>query len=74
LTETNAIAVCHGGNDYFAKPDSTGYATLVNEVIVVKDGKVQPPGQPGEIWMLVHKLTFLLIIIETTHFAGKVVT
>ncbi|KAJ7180050.1 hypothetical protein C8R43DRAFT_971441 [Mycena crocata] len=51
LTETNSIATSFAGEDYDARPSSCGLPSPVNDVIVVKDGKVVPTGQIGEIWI-----------------------
>lgn len=51
LTETNSVAVSHAAEDYFERPSSTGLATPVNDVLIVKDGVVQPPNALGEIWI-----------------------
>ncbi|KAI5477431.1 hypothetical protein MNV49_006423 [Pseudohyphozyma bogoriensis] len=53
-TETNAVAVGHAGEDYLARPSSTGLATPVNELkICALDGdhKELGVGETGEIWI-----------------------
>ncbi|PSR90673.1 hypothetical protein PHLCEN_2v4822 [Hermanssonia centrifuga] len=51
MTETNSIAVGIAGEDYEARPNSAGLPCPVNDVLIVKDGKVVPPGEVGEIWL-----------------------
>ncbi|KAF9012333.1 hypothetical protein BDQ17DRAFT_1343710 [Cyathus striatus] len=51
LTETNSIAVSAAGEDYIARPSSTGRACPVNEIKIVQDGICLPPGGVGEIWL-----------------------
>ncbi|KAG2013685.1 long-chain-fatty-acid-CoA ligase [Coprinopsis cinerea AmutBmut pab1-1] len=51
LTETNSVAVGVAGEDYSARPTTCGLATPVNDVIIVKDGVVQPPNAIGEVWI-----------------------
>ena len=41
------------GNDYIARPKSTGIPSPINDVIIVSDEKVLKPGEVGEIWMFV---------------------
>lgn len=55
LTETNAVAVMHGGMDYLSRPSSTGCASPINELAIVRNGRVVKPGsgEDGEIWMYV---------------------
>ncbi|KAG6917312.1 hypothetical protein DXG01_002970 [Tephrocybe rancida] len=51
LTETNSIAVSFAGEDYTARPTSTGRASPVNEIKIVHDGLMMPPGNIGEVWL-----------------------
>jgi long-chain acyl-CoA synthetase len=52
LTETASVATAHGGDDYFAHPGSVGRAAPTVELRVVNDeGKDQPAGDRGEIWI-----------------------
>ncbi|KAF5316893.1 hypothetical protein D9611_003957 [Ephemerocybe angulata] len=51
LTETNSIAVSASGEDYMARPKSTGRASPVNEIRVVKDGRAVDRGEVGEVWL-----------------------
>ncbi|KAG6837737.1 hypothetical protein H0H93_003539 [Arthromyces matolae] len=48
LTETNSIAFA--GEDYIARPTSTGRASPVNEIKIVHDGITMPSGSVGEVW------------------------
>ncbi|KAG7440408.1 acetyl-CoA synthetase-like protein [Guyanagaster necrorhizus] len=51
LTETNASAVGFGGLDYDVRPDSCGFVSPVNEIMVMKDGGKVVPGTLGEVWL-----------------------
>ncbi|TEB38383.1 acetyl-CoA synthetase-like protein [Coprinellus micaceus] len=51
LTETNSIAVSASGEDYLVRPKSTGRASPVNEIRIVRDGKAVDRGQVGEVWL-----------------------
>ncbi|PPQ67300.1 hypothetical protein CVT25_005884 [Psilocybe cyanescens] len=51
LTETNSIAVSLAGEDYIARPSSTGRASPVNEIQIVNDNRCVPAGVPGEVWL-----------------------
>ncbi|KAG6849878.1 hypothetical protein H0H93_004096 [Arthromyces matolae] len=51
MTETNSIAVSIAGDDYAARPTSTGRASPVNEIKVVRDGVSVGPGVAGEVWL-----------------------
>ncbi|KAK0219288.1 hypothetical protein EDD85DRAFT_865852 [Armillaria nabsnona] len=51
LTETNSISVAIAGEDYMARPGSTGLPSPVNEVAIVLDGVRLPRGQTGEVWL-----------------------
>ncbi|KAJ7095365.1 hypothetical protein B0H15DRAFT_829228 [Mycena belliarum] len=50
-TENNSIAVSFAGEDYNARPSSCGLPSPVNDILIVKDGKVVSRGQLGEIWI-----------------------
>ncbi|RXW25143.1 hypothetical protein EST38_g700 [Candolleomyces aberdarensis] len=51
LTETNSVAVGFSGEDYSARPTSCGLATPVNDIAIVKDDRVLPSGEVGEVWL-----------------------
>ncbi|KAF9460705.1 hypothetical protein BDZ94DRAFT_878708 [Collybia nuda] len=51
LTETNSIAVSFAGDDYTARPTSTGQASPVNEIKIMLNGTCLPPGRIGEVWL-----------------------
>nr|GAT59407.1 predicted protein [Mycena chlorophos] len=51
LTECNSIAISVAGEDWVARPTTCGLPSPVNDVAVVKDGKVLPAGEQGEIWL-----------------------
>lgn len=51
LTETNSIAVAIAGDDYTARPTSTGLCCPVNEMIVMSGNTKAAPGTIGEIWL-----------------------
>ncbi|KAG6867798.1 hypothetical protein C0993_010968 [Termitomyces sp. T159_Od127] len=51
MTETNSIAVSFAGDDYTARPASTGRASPVNEIKIVCKGSSVGPGVPGEVWL-----------------------
>ncbi|KAG6841218.1 hypothetical protein C0991_000664 [Blastosporella zonata] len=51
LTETNSLAVGFSGEDYLARPLSTGRAMPVNDLAIVKGGVAVPPGELGEVWI-----------------------
>ncbi|TCD70813.1 hypothetical protein EIP91_001503 [Steccherinum ochraceum] len=51
LTETNSTAISVGGEDYDARPLSTGLPCPVVEVIAVRDNKEVPRGETGELWL-----------------------
>ncbi|KII94769.1 hypothetical protein PLICRDRAFT_693101, partial [Plicaturopsis crispa FD-325 SS-3] len=51
MTEVNSNAVTFAGEDYEARPTSTGLAAPVNDIVIVQDGTVVPPGQLGEVWI-----------------------
>ncbi|KAK0467499.1 hypothetical protein IW261DRAFT_1060601 [Armillaria novae-zelandiae] len=51
LTETNSISVAIAGEDYMARPSSTGLPSPVNEIAIVLDGVRLPRGQTGEVWL-----------------------
>ncbi|KAG5636318.1 hypothetical protein H0H81_008432 [Sphagnurus paluster] len=49
MTETNSVAVSIAGGDYTARPTSTGLASPVNEIMIVREGKPVGPGVSGEV-------------------------
>ncbi|KAJ7064327.1 hypothetical protein C8F01DRAFT_1131002, partial [Mycena amicta] len=51
LTECNGVAISAGGEDWVTRPTSCGLPLPINDVIIVKDGKVVPAGEIGEIWI-----------------------
>ncbi|KAG7098572.1 hypothetical protein E1B28_000505 [Marasmius oreades] len=51
LTETNSIAVAIAGDDYIARPTSTGGACPVNDMVIMSGNVEAPPGTVGEIWL-----------------------
>ncbi|KAF9268898.1 acetyl-CoA synthetase-like protein [Marasmius fiardii PR-910] len=51
LTETNSIAVAIAGDDYTARPMSTGICCPVNDMIIMSGNTKAPPGTVGEIWL-----------------------
>ncbi|KAJ7647316.1 hypothetical protein FB45DRAFT_893048 [Roridomyces roridus] len=52
MTETNSIAVSISGEDYLARPDSTGRACPVNDILIMNDeNKAVGPGEVGEVWL-----------------------
>ncbi|KAJ6573029.1 hypothetical protein DFH09DRAFT_1152220 [Mycena vulgaris] len=51
MTESNSTAVSIVGDDYYARPTSTGLPCPVNDILLVKDGKAVPQGEVGEIWI-----------------------
>ncbi|KAG5651488.1 hypothetical protein H0H81_008488 [Sphagnurus paluster] len=51
MTEINTIAVSFAGEDYLARPESTGLAMPVTDIKIVKDDKEVAPGEVGEVWM-----------------------
>ncbi|KAJ3517299.1 hypothetical protein NMY22_g13995 [Coprinellus aureogranulatus] len=51
LTETNSIAVSASGEDYIMRPKSTGRASPVNEIRIVKNDVVVGTGKVGEVWL-----------------------
>ncbi|KAF8973261.1 long-chain-fatty-acid-CoA ligase [Flammula alnicola] len=51
LTETNSIAVSFAGEDYIARPTSTGRACPVNDIKIVHENTCLPPGVVGEVWL-----------------------
>ncbi len=51
MTETSATAVSNTGEDYEAKPASTGVPSATGEVKIVDDkGNELPRGEVGELW------------------------
>ncbi|KAF9049753.1 hypothetical protein BJ165DRAFT_1453443 [Panaeolus papilionaceus] len=51
LTETNSIAVSFAGEDHVARPASTGRASPVNDMVIIRNGKVASAGLVGEVWL-----------------------
>ncbi|KAF8161102.1 hypothetical protein B0H34DRAFT_654088 [Crassisporium funariophilum] len=51
LTETNSIAVSFAGEDYIARPTSTGRASPVNDIRIVHENVCLPAGAVGEVWL-----------------------
>ncbi|PAV15027.1 long-chain-fatty-acid- ligase [Pyrrhoderma noxium] len=53
LSETNAVAAGIHGEDYLARPASTGCATPVNDLLVVDPNtqRILGPNQVGELWI-----------------------
>ncbi|KAJ7068258.1 hypothetical protein C8F01DRAFT_1117516 [Mycena amicta] len=51
LTECNSIAISFAGEDWVARPTSCGLPSPINDVVIVKNGKVVPAGEIGEIWI-----------------------
>jgi len=52
MTETNAIGTGIGGEDYLARPESSGRASAVLDLKIVGDhGQALPPKTPGELWV-----------------------
>ncbi|KAI0092719.1 hypothetical protein BDY19DRAFT_501652 [Irpex rosettiformis] len=51
MTETNSVAVSIAGEDYAHRPTTVGVPCMVNDVVIMRDGVVQPPGSVGEIWI-----------------------
>jgi acyl-CoA synthetase (AMP-forming)/AMP-acid ligase II len=51
LTETNSVAVSIAGEDYAARPTSTGRACPVNDIQIVHENTCLPPGSVGEVWL-----------------------
>lgn len=51
LTETNSIAVSLAGEDYIARPSSTGLASPVNDIMILWNGVALPHHSVGEVWL-----------------------
>ncbi|KAK0455656.1 uncharacterized protein EV420DRAFT_1272222 [Desarmillaria tabescens] len=51
LTESNATSVSFDGPDFIAKPDSCGFVSPVNEILIMKDHVRAAPGEVGEVWL-----------------------
>ncbi|KAK7061688.1 2-succinylbenzoate--CoA ligase [Favolaschia claudopus] len=51
MTECNSLAASIAGEDYETHPTSTGLPAPVNDFLIVKDGKIMPRGELGEIWI-----------------------
>jgi hypothetical protein len=39
------------GDDYLARPTSTGLPCSINDVVIVQNGQVAKPGEVGELWV-----------------------
>ncbi|KAJ7497314.1 hypothetical protein FB451DRAFT_1210942 [Mycena latifolia] len=50
-TETNSVAVAISGEDYLARPSSTGRPCPVNDIMIMHEDKKVGPGSIGEVWM-----------------------
>ncbi|KAF7332194.1 hypothetical protein MKEN_00100400 [Mycena kentingensis (nom. inval.)] len=51
MTECNSIATSVAGDDWHARPTTAGYPSPITDIAVVKDSKVVPTGDLGEIWI-----------------------
>ncbi|KAF8070124.1 hypothetical protein FPV67DRAFT_1003106 [Lyophyllum atratum] len=51
LTETNSVSVSFAGEDYTARPTSTGRPSPVNEIKIMHEGTSVPYGCVGEVWL-----------------------
>ncbi|KAK0187397.1 hypothetical protein F5146DRAFT_935471, partial [Armillaria mellea] len=51
LTENGGNAVGFAGSDLAARPDSCGFVSPVNEILIMRDGVKVARGVPGEIWV-----------------------
>ncbi|KAK0452879.1 uncharacterized protein EV420DRAFT_627954 [Desarmillaria tabescens] len=51
LTENGGSAVGFAGPDFSARPNSCGFVSPVNEILIMKDGVKVAPGAVGEIWL-----------------------
>ncbi|KAF9029002.1 acetyl-CoA synthetase-like protein [Hymenopellis radicata] len=51
LTETNSISVTNAGEDYELRPNSTGRACPVNDVLIMAGDTCLSPGRVGEVWI-----------------------
>lgn len=50
MTETSATHTIHSARDYLARPESCGPALPVSSLKVMRDGRILPPGEAGELW------------------------
>lgn len=51
LTETNSTAIGLAGDDYLARPESSGIPLPVTECIIMKKDVEAAPGEVGEVWL-----------------------
>lgn len=51
LTETNSLAVGFAGEDYVARPSSTGLPMPVNDLMIMKGDSAAATGEVGEVWI-----------------------
>ncbi|KAK0239392.1 hypothetical protein EDD85DRAFT_447908 [Armillaria nabsnona] len=51
LTETNSTAIGIAGDDYLARPESSGIPLPVTECIIMKKDVEAAPGEVGEVWL-----------------------
>ncbi|PBK60201.1 long-chain-fatty-acid-CoA ligase [Armillaria solidipes] len=51
LTETNSTAIGLAGEDYLARPESSGIPPPVTECIIMKKDVEAAPGEVGEVWL-----------------------
>ena len=51
MTETNAIGTGIGGDDYLARPASSGRASAVLDLIIVDEEVHRYRLSPGELWV-----------------------
>ncbi|KAK0442019.1 uncharacterized protein EV420DRAFT_1083060 [Desarmillaria tabescens] len=51
LTETNSTAIGLAGDDYLARPESSGLPPPVTDFIIMKKDVEAAPGEVGEVWI-----------------------
>ncbi|KAK0196386.1 hypothetical protein F5146DRAFT_919185, partial [Armillaria mellea] len=51
LTETNSTTIGLAGDDYLARPESSGIPPPVTECIIMKKDVEAAPGEIGEVWL-----------------------
>ncbi|KAK0211369.1 hypothetical protein DFS33DRAFT_1299098 [Desarmillaria ectypa] len=51
LTETNSTAIGLAGEDYLARPESSGLPPPVTDLIIMKKDIEAAPGEVGEVWI-----------------------
>ncbi|KAG7442441.1 long-chain-fatty-acid-CoA ligase [Guyanagaster necrorhizus] len=51
LTETNSTAIGLAGEDYMARPESSGLPLPVTDLIIMKQDIEAVPGEVGEVWI-----------------------